>query len=101
MIPGRSWMAVLLAALAATAGCGSTSGARQPGTPGGIDVVASTNVWGSVVRAVGGDAVDVTSVIDDPAADPHAFEERPQDAAAVADARLVVSNGGGYDDFIT
>jgi zinc/manganese transport system substrate-binding protein len=53
------------------------------------------------VRAVGGDAVDVTSVIDDPAADPHAFEERPQDAAAVADARLVVSNGGGYDDFIT
>ncbi|HET9139675.1 metal ABC transporter solute-binding protein, Zn/Mn family [Actinophytocola sp.] len=88
---------LLLAAM--VAGCGSDP--TTPDTGPGIRVVASTNVWGSVVRAVGGDAVHITSIIDDPAADPHAFEERPEHAAAVAEARLVVTNGGGYDDFMT
>ncbi|QFZ16372.1 metal ABC transporter solute-binding protein, Zn/Mn family [Saccharothrix syringae] len=66
---------------------------------GRIKVVASTNVWGSVVQAVGGDAVEVTSIIDDPSGDPHSYESRPADVAAVRDADLVVFNGGGYDDF--
>ena len=80
------------------AGCGSSSG--DPGAaPGTIPVVASTNVWASVVRAVGGDAVSVRSIIDDPSADPHSYEDKPENAAAVAQARLVVANGGGYDDF--
>jgi len=43
--------------------------------------------------------VTVTSLIDDPAADPHSYEAPPAAAAAVARARLVVVNGGGYDDF--
>jgi zinc/manganese transport system substrate-binding protein len=100
MTPRQARTAVVLAALLVVTGCADPD-ARQAGGSGGIDVVASTNVWGSVVRAVGGDAVDVTSIIDDPSADPHTFEERPKDAAAVADARLVVSNGGGYDEFMT
>lgn len=80
------------------AGCGSPSG--DPGAaPGTIPVVASTNVWASVVRAVGGDAVSVRSIIDDPAADPHSYEDKPENAAAVAEAKLVVANGGGYDEF--
>ncbi|MFD7652786.1 metal ABC transporter solute-binding protein, Zn/Mn family [Actinosynnema sp. NPDC059797] len=66
---------------------------------GRIKVVASTNVWGSVVEAVGGDAVEVTSIIDDPSGDPHSYESKPADVAAVRDAKLVVFNGGGYDDF--
>ena len=64
-----------------------------------IPVVASTDVYGAVVQAVGGDRVTVTSLIDDPAADPHSYEAPPAAAAAVARARLVVVNGGGYDDF--
>ena len=66
---------------------------------GAIPVVASTDVYGAVVQAVGGDRVTVTSLIDDPAADPHSYEAPPAAAAAVARARLVVVNGGGYDDF--
>lgn len=66
---------------------------------GRIPVVASTNVWGSVVTAVGGDLVSVTSIIDDPAGDPHSYESTAADGLAVADAALVVYNGGGYDDF--
>jgi len=83
------------------AGCGSAdSGAGQGGAEGATSVVASTNVWGSVVEAVAGDAVEVTSLIDDPSADPHSYESTPADTAAVTDADLVVFNGGGYDEFM-
>ena len=62
-------------------------------------VVASTNVYGSIVRAVGGDRVTVTAIIHGPDADPHEYEASPADAAAVNDAALIIVNGGGYDDF--
>jgi zinc/manganese transport system substrate-binding protein len=92
-------LAGVLAAALALAACGSPSPPPAGAGPGTIPVVASTDVYGAVVRAVGGDRVAVTSLIDDPAADPHSFEPPPADAAAVAGARLVVVNGGGYDDF--
>ncbi|HTI23588.1 MAG TPA: zinc ABC transporter substrate-binding protein [Kutzneria sp.] len=87
--------ALAMAALTATA-CGS--GAAAP-ADGKIKVVASTDVWGSVVKAVGGDDVAVTSIIDDPTKDPHDYEVKPADTAAVAGAQLLVSNGIGYDEF--
>jgi zinc/manganese transport system substrate-binding protein len=65
-----------------------------------ISVVASTDVWGSVVEAVGGDLVRVTSLIDGAAQDPHEFEASARDQLEVSDADLIVENGGGYDDFI-
>ena len=57
---------------------------------GAIAVVTSTNVWGDVVREVGGDHVAVTPVITDPAADPHSFEPNAQAQLAVSKAQLVV-----------
>ncbi|HEV2783260.1 MAG TPA: zinc ABC transporter substrate-binding protein [Actinophytocola sp.] len=94
-----------LAALSlVVAGCGSSDSPPASGAPaatGKIAVVASTNVWGSVAQAVGGDAVTVKSIIDDPSADPHSYEDKPEDATALAESRLVVFNGGGYDDFFT
>jgi zinc/manganese transport system substrate-binding protein len=85
--------------------CSSTDSASiesAPATPvdGPITIVASTNVWGSVAEAVAGDLATVTSLISDPSADPHSYEASPADAAAVAEASLVVYNGGGYDQFI-
>lgn len=94
--------ALLAAGALALIGCGSSADqATEPGTGDGpVRVVASTDVWGSVVQAVGGDAVEVSTIIDGPAADPHSYESSPADAAAVADADLVVFNGGGYDEFM-
>ncbi|ROP38889.1 metal ABC transporter solute-binding protein, Zn/Mn family [Saccharothrix texasensis] len=93
--------ALLGAVAAATAVVLTACGAQD--TPaandGTIKVVASTNVWGSVVKAVGGDAVQVSAIIDDPSGDPHSYESKPSDLAAVRDAELVIFNGGGYDDF--
>jgi zinc/manganese transport system substrate-binding protein len=96
--------AVAVLAVLTVAGCGSSTegpAAAPPAEDSTLPVVASTNVYGSIVEAVGGEQVSVDSLIDDPAADPHSYESTPADAAAVAKARLVVVNGGGYDDFLT
>jgi len=96
--------AVAALAVLTVAGCGSgteTPAAAPPAGDAAVPVVASTNVYGSIVEAIGGDHVSVDSLIHDPAADPHSYESTPADAAAVAKAKLVVVNGGGYDDFLT
>ena len=87
------------AALLTLAGCGDDAGSAA--ADGKVAVVASTNVWGSVVKAVGGDEVSVESLIDDAAGDPHAHPDKPEDATALAGADLAVYNGGGYDEFFT
>ena len=87
------------------AGCGSSetkSAATTSAAPKAdrIRVVASTNVYGSVVGAVGGDRVEVTSLIANVNADPLKYETTAADAVAVKNARLVVFNGNGYDTFM-
>jgi zinc/manganese transport system substrate-binding protein len=94
----RSALPVAVAAVAVlAAGCGS--GTSDAAADGKIAVVASTNVWGSVVQAVGGDDVSVRSLINDPSADPHSYADKPEDATLLTESKLVVYNGGGYDDF--
>ncbi len=88
----RPW-ALLLAAALTLASC-STPAAR------GLSVVAAENFYGSVASQVGGPGVHVTSIIEDPSADPHEYTSNVQDAEAVASARLVVINGAGYDSFM-
>ena len=105
---GVSVMAAMALPLA-LAGCGSSGASSTPASAGPppssssapVHVIASTDVYGSIVSAVGGDRVEVTSIIDSPDADPHEYEATPKDAAAVNEAKLVVVNGGGYDDFAT
>ncbi|MDQ0117641.1 zinc/manganese transport system substrate-binding protein [Pseudarthrobacter defluvii] len=66
----------------------------------GINVVASTNVYGDIARTIGGDKVNVTAIINSAGQDPHSYEATAQDRLAVSKAQLVIENGGGYDDFI-
>jgi zinc/manganese transport system substrate-binding protein len=63
-------------------------------------VVASTNVWGDITKQIGGDHVNVTSILIDPKADPHQYESDAKTAAAVSKGQFVVDNGLGYDDFM-
>jgi zinc/manganese transport system substrate-binding protein len=92
-------VAVLIAGLTA-AGCGTPSG----GPPGVVSVVASTNVWADVVEQIAGrlagHKVQVTSIITDPAADPHSYEANSRNKLAIYRADLIVENGGGYDDYV-
>jgi zinc/manganese transport system substrate-binding protein len=90
-------IAVLVAVLAA--GCGS--GSSAPGSSGVVKVVAAENFWGDIAGQIGGSHVAVTSIVTDPTADPHQYESDARDAAAVSEARVVIVNGAGYDDFVT
>lgn len=64
---------------------------------GDLKVVASTTIVGDVVSQVGGDLIDLT-VLFPPGADPHTFEPRPQDIAAISDAQVIVINGLGLEE---
>lgn len=72
-----------------------------PGTSssGQIQIVAAENFWGSLVTQLGGTHVTVLSIVTDPNADPHEYESNTADAIAIANARLVIVNGAGYDDW--
>jgi zinc/manganese transport system substrate-binding protein len=80
------------------------AGCSAPATPSENDslltIVASTNVYGDIAAAIGGDGVTVTSIIDSAAADPHSFEASARDQLAVSEADLIIVNGGGYDPFM-
>ena len=93
----RSAPLALIALSALTlAGCAATPAASD----GKIQVVASTSVYGSIVEQIGGENVDVTSLISSAAQDPHEYEPSSKDKLLINRADLVVSNGGGYDGFI-
>src|SRR5215472_6150219 len=64
-----------------------------------IDVAASINAWGSILAQLGGSHVHETSIITNPDTDPHSYEPTPADARTIADARLFVENGIGYDSW--
>jgi zinc/manganese transport system substrate-binding protein len=64
-----------------------------------IQIVAAENFWGSLMQQLGGNRVNVTSIVSDPNADPHEYESNANNARAIANASLVVVNGAGYDDW--
>jgi zinc/manganese transport system substrate-binding protein len=78
----------------------SASGPGGATTSGKISVVAAENFWGNIASQIGGDKVEVTSIISDPSTDPHEYETSARDAAAISAANLVIENGVGYDDFV-
>jgi zinc/manganese transport system substrate-binding protein len=80
----------LIVALFAT-GCGS-SGSDS----GKVSVVATTTQIGDFAREVGGDAVDVHTILS-PNTDPHDYEPRPDDVTTTADAKIIFTNGDNLD----
>ncbi len=64
-----------------------------------IDVIAAENTWGSLAAQLGGQLVRVTSIITNPNADPHQYEASTAVARAFGEARYVILNGAGYDDW--
>jgi zinc/manganese transport system substrate-binding protein len=88
----------LITALAISlAACSPTAPTDDSGL---VSVVASTDVYGSIVSAIGGDLVAVTSLVTSAAQDPHSFEASAQNQLAISKADLIIENGGGYDPFV-
>ena len=91
---------------AALPSIGSATSPVPSGCPAPVDsgapiaVLGTENFYADLLTQIGGSRVSATSLLNDPNADPHAFETSPQDAALVADAKLVIVNGLGYDAFM-
>lgn len=90
------WLSTAAIGLALVTGCSGGDSTHS----GALSVVASTDVWGSVVSAVAGRHVTVKSILSGANIDPHSYQVSPSDAAAISDASLVVFNGGGYDSWV-
>jgi len=99
---GRRWAALLAAGLAAllVAGCSGSGGAGDGGGGGGgLRVVATTTQVADLAANVGGDRVQVTSLLK-PGIDAHDYEPSPADIDAIARADLVVQNGVGLEEWL-
>ena len=64
-----------------------------------LPVVTSFSILADLVRVVGGPHVEVTSLVG-PNADAHIFDPTPADAKRLADAKLVVINGLGFEGWM-
>ncbi len=64
-----------------------------------LTVVASFSILGDFVRNVGGDLVNVTTLVG-PNADVHVYTPTPADAKTIAGARLVIVNGLGLEGWL-
>jgi zinc/manganese transport system substrate-binding protein len=81
--------------------CGSSLNTKNVSTSNGtIKVVAAENFYGEVAKAVGGDHVEVTNILNNPNTDPHDYEPTPDVARKVSNSQIIVYNGIGYDSWM-
>ncbi|MHA6693669.1 metal ABC transporter solute-binding protein, Zn/Mn family [Homoserinimonas sp. A520] len=96
----RTKTGIALTALLTAASLAACTAQPAPADDGAISVVASTNVYGNIAEIIGGDLIEVTSIIDDPSQDPHSFEADARTQLTLSKADIVIENGGGYDGFV-
>jgi zinc/manganese transport system substrate-binding protein len=82
-------------AAAATGSSGASSGTSSP-----IVAVGAENEYANVISQIGGPYVKASAIMSNPNTDPHTFEASPSVAQTVSQAKLIVQNGVGYDDFM-
>jgi len=91
----RCASAVCLAWAAALAlGVAAGAAAAAP-----LKVVDSFSVLGDMVSEIGGDHIELATIVG-PGGDVHAFEPTPQDVRTLAQARLLVVNGLGFEGWL-
>src|SRR2546421_2590427 len=71
-----------------------------PSDSAAITVTGTENFYADILHQLGGSKLKIYSFLSDPNADPHQYESNASGARAVADSRLVIENGLGYDSFM-
>ena len=64
-----------------------------------LRVVATFSILGDLVAQVGGDRIDLTILVG-PDTDAHTYQPKPKDLRVLAGARVLVSNGLGFEGWI-
>jgi len=88
-----------LGALLTSAALLATATAGRAGEQAPLPVVASFSILGDVVQQVGGDRIRL-QVLVGPGSDAHVYQPTPAQARTVADARVLVSNGRGFEGWL-
>ncbi len=98
----RRWHRVAMVLVLAVVGVG-LSGCNSGGSSasGVIAALGAENQYANVIAQIGGRYVHASAIMSNPSVDPHTFEVSTSVAQAVSQARLVVQNGLGYDQFMT
>lgn len=100
-VAGTRVLAAVISGLMIAA-CGtSSSSSRSGGSGGAIVAVGAENEYANVISQIGGRYVRTSAIMSNPNTDPHTFEASPDIAQMVSQAKIVVQNGVGYDDFMT
>jgi zinc/manganese transport system substrate-binding protein len=92
------WLGVIIGIIGAGAALSACAGG---GTPDGdrLRVVATTTQVGSAARDVGGDAIELTVLLE-PGVEAHDFEITPPAAAAIEDGDLILKSGAGLEAWL-
>jgi zinc/manganese transport system substrate-binding protein len=75
--------------------------AAAAAAPEPLRIVAAEAVYADIATQLAPPGTPVTAILANPAQDPHEFEPSPAIARDLAQARLVLANGAGYDPWIT
>jgi zinc/manganese transport system substrate-binding protein len=94
----REAMALTASVLAVGLGA-STRAFGQEASGGRLKVIASFSILGDLVRNVGGDRLDVATLVG-PNSNAHVYAPSPADAKKVADAAVVFVNGLGFEGWL-
>jgi ABC-type Zn uptake system ZnuABC Zn-binding protein ZnuA len=92
----RVFVTLTILVLALTA-CGGNP-ASSSGTADPV-VLATTTFLADIAQNIAGDRVQIGSILPF-GADPHSYQPTPQDAAKVAESKLLILNGIEYEHFI-
>ena len=73
--------------------------AQTPAAGDPLQVVASFSILGDLVENVGGEAIDVTTLIG-PGVDAHTYDPAPADLVVLSEADVVFENGLGFEPWL-
>jgi zinc/manganese transport system substrate-binding protein len=95
------WLLRALIAMALLAALSPTARvqAQTPAAASPLRVVASFSILGDMVTQVGGDSVQVTTLIG-PGVDAHTFDPAPADLVALEDADVIFEIGLGFEPWL-
>lgn len=98
----RTWLLRTGAGLAAgsLALVGNSGALAQTASGSKIKVLVSFSILADLVKAVGGDAVEVSSLVG-PNEDAHIFEPKPSHAKTLLSSQLLVVNGLDFEPWMT
>ena len=62
-----------------------------------ITVVATLNQWGSLAKQIGGNQVEVSSILSSDTTNAHSFDPNAKQVTQMRKAQVLLTNGAGYD----